>query len=196
MTVKEQIKNALTMSWAKIKSLCVLNSNVVNSTSGTSTTYPLSAAAGADLQNQINKLNSTLASKNTFIQVSSNIQLDSAYKVGDYIWLNRTGANVYNELGVFDGNGLFTFADDMTALVMASISGRPDNTDNRMWIQLIDYDNNSMIDTSISYGTFNTCNICKVISASKDQRIGLCVYSPFYINKGGFVSSMTIIRLN
>lgn len=60
MTVKEQIKNALTMSWAKIKSLCVLNSNVVNSTSGTSTTYPLSAAAGADLQNQINKLNSTL----------------------------------------------------------------------------------------------------------------------------------------
>lgn len=60
MTVKEQIKNALTMSWAKIKSLCVLNSNVVNSTSGTSTTYPLSAAAGADLQNQINELNSAL----------------------------------------------------------------------------------------------------------------------------------------
>lgn len=60
MTVKEQIKNALTMSWAKIKSLCVLNSNVVNSTSGTSTTYPLSAAAGADLQNQINELNSAM----------------------------------------------------------------------------------------------------------------------------------------
>lgn len=64
MTVREHIIKSLTMAWAKIKSLCVLNANVVNSTSGSSTTYPLSAAAGADLQNQINTLNSALGSHN------------------------------------------------------------------------------------------------------------------------------------
>ena len=114
----------------------------------------------------------------------------------DYICLNRTGANVYNELGVFDGSGLFTFADDMTALITVSVSGQPNNTDNRMWIQLNDYGNKSIIDVSVSYGTYNTCNISKVISASKNQKIGLCTYAPFYINKGGFVSNMTVIRLS
>lgn len=62
-TVKEQIVNGLTWFKAKIDSIFVKNANVVNNCASTSTSYPLSAAQGKSLQDQITSLNSNLEKK-------------------------------------------------------------------------------------------------------------------------------------
>lgn len=61
-TVREKIINALTLFYAKIKTVFVQTNNVVNNCASTSTTYPLSAAQGTSLQTQIDELNSNLIS--------------------------------------------------------------------------------------------------------------------------------------
>lgn len=67
-TVREKIINALTLFYTAIKSKFVLVGNVVNNCASTSTTYPLAANQGTQLQNQIDELNSNFgnyANKNT-----------------------------------------------------------------------------------------------------------------------------------
>lgn len=49
-------------------------------------------------------------------------------------YVNGTKADVTTpNVGTFSTKGLFTFAEDMTALFVASISGRPDST-GRIWL--------------------------------------------------------------
>ena len=60
-TVRDKILNALTLFYQKIKSIFVQTTNVVNNCASTSTSYPLSAAQGKNLQGQIDDINSTLA---------------------------------------------------------------------------------------------------------------------------------------
>lgn len=62
-TVREKIINALTLFYTAIKSKFVLVGNVVNNCASTSTTYPLAANQGTQLQNQIDELNSNLIKK-------------------------------------------------------------------------------------------------------------------------------------
>lgn len=59
-TVRDKILNALTLFYQKIKSIFVQTTNVVNNCASTSTSYPLSAAQGKNLQGQIDNINSTL----------------------------------------------------------------------------------------------------------------------------------------
>lgn len=79
MTVREHIINALTMFYTKMKG------SVVNSTAGTSTTLPLSAAAGKDLQTQINTINSSLTNVGKIYVQNGNVTTStnaSTYTVG------------------------------------------------------------------------------------------------------------------
>ncbi len=93
MTVKQKILNSLTWFLAELRKIFVNTNNVVNNCASTSTTYPLAAAQGKVLQDQVNELNTKNTvpiSKNSYIngEVTCDIRNNTAYINGR---LNFTG---------------------------------------------------------------------------------------------------------
>lgn len=109
-------------------------------------------------------------------------------------YINLATKYTSTKLGDFDMNGRFTFSDSMTALVVATISGQSSGT-SRAWIKLQGVSSGYVYDSCISYGTYNTCVICKTIIVRKGEDIGLRTTEAFHLNSGGFMSTMDIIRL-
>lgn len=139
-------------------------------------------------------LNSALNKKNKSVSVSTGALVP--YKTNEFVCVNRTNTDVTTStVGTFSKNGLFTFAEDMTALFLASINGSPYST-NRIWIDLVRYSDNYKYDSNITYGVFGTCTFNTVIKAKKGEQIALRTAEEFKMNSGGFASNMAVIRLN
>lgn len=83
-TVREKILNALTLFYQAIKSVFVQTSNVVNNCASTSTTYPLSANQGTQLQSQIDDINSTLSNQKIYIAKGGICNSDNSGTVVGY----------------------------------------------------------------------------------------------------------------
>lgn len=78
-TVKDKILNALTLFYQAIKSVFVQTTNVVNNCASTSTTYPLSANQGTQLQSQIDDINSIISNKFSISAITVNNISESTY---------------------------------------------------------------------------------------------------------------------
>lgn len=153
-------------------------------------------ADGTDttVEEQLLALNSTLNKKNKSVSVSTGALVP--YKTNEFVCVNTTNTDVTTpNVGTFSTNGLFTFAEDMTALFVASINGSPYST-NRIWINLVRYSDNYKYDSNITYGGFGTCTFNTVIKAKKGEQIGLSTAEEFKMNSGGFMSNMAVIRLD
>lgn len=149
---------------------------------------------GTTLQKKMDSLNSALSKKNKSISVHTDAPVP--YYANEFICVNRTNTDVTTStVGTFSKNGLFTFAEDMTALFVASISGRPDNT-GRIWLNLVRYSDNYKYDSNIIYGGYATCTFSTVIKAKKGEQIALGTVEKFQMNSGGFASNMAVIRLD
>lgn len=149
---------------------------------------------GTTLQTKMDSLNSALNKKSKSVSVRTDASIP--YYANDFICVNRTNADVTTpNVGTFSTNGLFTFAEDMTALFVASISGRPDST-SRIWLNLVRYSDNYIYDSNIIYGDYVTCTFNTVIKAKKGEQIALGTVEKFQMNLGGFTSNMAVIRLD
>lgn len=143
---------------------------------------------------QLLALNSTLDKKNKVVFVRTDASIP--YYASEYICVNRTKTDVTTpNVGTFSTGGLFTFAEDMTALFVASISGRPDST-GRIWLNLVRHSDNYKYDSNIIYGDYATCTFSTVIKAKKGEQIALGTVEKFQMNSGGFASNMAVIRLD
>ena len=139
-------------------------------------------------------LNSALNKKNKSVSVRTDASIP--YYANEFICVNRTNADVTTpNVGTFSTNGLFTFAEDMTALFVANISGSPYST-NRIWLDLVRYSDKYKYDSNITYGGFGTCTFNTVIKAKKGEQIALSTAEEFKMNSGGFASNMAVIRLD
>ena len=153
-------------------------------------------ADGTDttVEEQLLALNSTLNKKNKSVSVRTDASVP--YYANEFICVNRTNTDVTNStVGTFSKNGLFTFVEDMTALFVASISGRTDST-GRIWLNLVRYSDNYKYDSNIIYGGYATCTFSTVIKAKKGEQIVLGTVEKFQMNSGGFTSNMAVIRLD
>ena len=153
-------------------------------------------ADGTDttVEEQLLALNSTLNRKSKSVSVRTDASIP--YYANEFICVNRTKADVTTpNVGTFSTGGLFTFAEDMTALFVASISGRPDST-GRIWLNLVRYSDNYKYDSNIIYGGYATCTFSTVIKAKKGEQIALGTVEKFQMNSGGFTSNMAVIRLD
>lgn len=140
------------------------------------------------------ELNSTMNRKSKSVSVRTDASIP--YYANEFICVNRTNADVTTpNVGTFSTSGLFTFAEDMTALFVASISGRPDST-GRIWLNLVRYSDNYKYDSNIIYGGYATCTFNTVIKAKKGEQIALGTVEKFQMNSGGFASNMAVIRLD
>ena len=130
------------------------------------------------------------------MSVEASTTVSVPYSRGDFILVNRSGSEISTaNVGSFSKNGLFTFSDDMTALVIANISGQT-GSENRAWINMIRTSDSYKYGSSIEYGTYVTCSIHKIIKAKKGEQIALCLIGGFTMNSGGFTSNMAVIRLD
>lgn len=140
------------------------------------------------------RLYSTLNRKSKSVSVRTDASIP--YYANEFICVNRTKADVTApNVGTFSTSGLFTFVEDMTALFVASISGRPDST-GRIWLNLVRYSDNYKYDSNIIYGGYATCTFSTVIKAKKGEQIALDTVEKFQMNSGGFASNMAVIRLD
>ena len=140
------------------------------------------------------ELYSTLNKKNKSVEASTTASV--SYSNGDFILVNRSGSEISTaNVGSFSKNGLFTFSEDMTALVIANISGKT-VSENRAWINLIRASDSYKYDSSIEYGTYVTCSMHKIIKIKKGEQIALALVGGFNMNSGGFTSNMAVIRLD
>lgn len=153
-------------------------------------------ADGTDttVEEQLLALNSTMNMKSKSVSVRTDASIP--YYANEFICVNRTNADVTTlNVGTFSTGGLFTFAEDMIALFVASISGRPDST-GRIWLNLVRYSDNYKYDSNIIYGGYATCTFSTVIKAKKGDQIALGTVENFRMNSGGFTSNMAVIRLD
>ena len=153
-------------------------------------------ADGTDttVEEQLLALYSTMNRKSKSVSVRTDASIP--YYANEFICVNRTNADVTTpNVGTFSTSGLFTFAEDMTALFVASISGRPDST-GRIWLNLVRYSDNYKYDSNIIYGGYATCTFNTVIKAKKGEQIALGTVEKFQMNSGGFASNMAVIRLD
>lgn len=122
-----------------------------------------------------------------------------SYADKSYIKLFREGSptDLYDQsIATFNENGTITINKDMIALINVHLIAYNNNSNNRSWIKLWNYNEGRQYTASINYGLWTTPQFNIVLKLAKNSIIGLVTTEAIILNSGGPTGSyIEIIEL-